>query len=72
MGKTSPTSFSLMEEKNHMNKKIDCASMLTLLPIYTIVIRAQRTVINCACVRLGRFLRADIEEGFCRMSFPKH
>ena len=33
--------------------------------LYTqIVIRAQRTVINRACVRLGRFLRADIEEGF--------
>ena len=34
MGKTSPTSFSLMDEKHHMNKSIDCASMLTLLPIY--------------------------------------
>ena len=34
VGKTSPTSFSLMDEKHHMNKSIDCASMLTWLPIY--------------------------------------
>lgn len=68
VGKTSPTSFSLMDEKNHMKKK-QIVLRCWLYYLYTqVVIKAQSTVINHACVSLGSFLRVVIEEGFCRMT----